>query len=128
MTRKLLNTMRPTSAATQASKPLSARPAAAPALSRAGEVSEATEASEDAALEAAIFKLLAQRQSGTSICPSDAARAVYPDAAQWRAAMPKVRALAARLVDDGLLEVTQRGAPADVRTAVGPVRLCLRKP
>ena len=115
--------MRPTSAATQASKALSAHPAAH-AVSRA---SDASEASDDAALEQAIFKLLAQRQSGASICPSDAAHAVYPNATQWRAAMPKVRALAAQLADAGRLVVTQRGESVDVRTATGPVRLRLRK-
>jgi Protein of unknown function (DUF3253) len=87
----------------------------------------ASDPSEDAALEAAIFKLLAQRQPGATICPSDAARTVYPEATQWRAAMPRVRALAAHLADAGRLLVTQRRIPVDIRTAVGPVRLRLRK-
>jgi Protein of unknown function (DUF3253) len=86
----------------------------------------ANDPSEDAALEAAIFKLLAQRKSGASICPSDAARAVYAEPTQWRAAMPRVRALAAHLADAGRLVVSQRGIPVDIRTAVGPVRLRLR--
>lgn len=119
--------MRPTSAATQTSKPLSAHPATAAAPAAPTALCRASEATEDARLEEAIFKLLAQRQSGASICPSDAARAVYPNATQWRAAMPKVRAVAAQLADAGRLVVTQRGESVDVRTAVGPIRLRLCK-
>ncbi len=77
------------------------------------------------ALQNAIFKLLAGRAPDATICPSDAARAVYPAAAQWRAAMPTVRAVAAQLVDKGQLEVTQGGKVVDIRTAKGPVRLRL---
>lgn len=117
--------MRPTSAATQTSKPLSAHPATAAAPAAPTALCRASEATEDARLEEAIFKLLAQRQSGASICPSDAARAVYPDAAQWRAAMPRVRAVVAQLADAGHLVVTQRGAQVDVRTVKGPIRLRL---
>ena len=77
------------------------------------------------ALENAIFTLLAQRQSGASICPSEAARAVYPDAAQWRAAMPAVRAVAARWAAQGRLVVTQGGKIVDIDTTKGPIRLRL---
>jgi Protein of unknown function (DUF3253) len=117
--------MRAPQAVTQATSPLSALPTAQSASDRINDISDAIGATDDAALEEAIFKLLAQRQSGTSICPSDAARAVYPDAAQWRAAMPRVRALAAQLADAGHLVVTQRGVKVDIRTAVGPIRLGL---
>jgi Protein of unknown function (DUF3253) len=85
----------------------------------------ATAASDSAALENAIFTLLAQRQRGASICPSDAARAVYPTADQWRAAMPWVRALAAQLANQGRLVVTQGGKIVDIDTAKGPIRLRL---
>ena len=78
-----------------------------------------------AALETAIFYLLARRQPGATICPSDAARTVYPAATDWRAAMPAVRNLAAILADAGRLVVTQRGQPVDVRSALGPIRLRL---
>jgi Protein of unknown function (DUF3253) len=88
-------------------------------------VNNTDQAADTAALENAIFTLLAQRQPGASICPSDAARAVYPEAAQWRAAMPLVRTVAALLADAGKLVVTQRGQPVDVRTAIGPIRLRL---
>ncbi len=78
-----------------------------------------------AALECAIFGLLAQRQPGASICPSDAARAVYTQSAQWRSAMPAVRALAAGLADAGRLVVTQGRQTVNLRQAKGPVRLRL---
>ena len=82
-------------------------------------------APELAALEQAIFALLAQRQPGASICPSDAARAVYAHSAQWRSAMPAVRALAAGLSDAGRLVVTQGSQTVNIRQAKGPVRLRL---
>ena len=85
----------------------------------------ANQAADPAALEAAIFTLLAQRQPGASICPSDAARAVYPAAYQWRDAMPVVRALAAQLAAQGQLVVTQGGKVVDIDTAKGPIRLRL---
>lgn len=77
------------------------------------------------ALQNAILKLLASRQPGATTCPSDAARAVYPQPDQWRAAMPAVRAVAAQLVAKGRLEVTQGGQVVDIRSAKGPVRLRL---
>ncbi len=77
------------------------------------------------ALEVAIFHLLAQRQYSATICPSDAARAVYPAAAQWRAAMPAVRTVAAQLAAQGKLVVTQGGKVVDIHTAKGPIRLRL---
>jgi hypothetical protein len=41
----------------------------------------------------------------------------------WRPLMPKVREVAAKLVKEGLLVCTQRGEPADVVAAEGPIRL-----
>jgi Protein of unknown function (DUF3253) len=60
-----------------------------------------------------------------SICPSDAARAVEPQA--WRALMPRARAAAGRLAAGGAVEVTQRGEVVDVATARGPVRVRRRR-
>jgi hypothetical protein len=39
--------------------------------------------------------------------------------------MPDVREAAARLAEDGRIEVTQRGSVVDARAARGPVRLRL---
>lgn len=70
-----------------------------------------------------ILELLAQRRPGSSICPSEVARAEAPD--DWRPLMPRVRTVAARLADAGRIEVTQGGAVVDITTAHGPVRLRL---
>jgi Protein of unknown function (DUF3253) len=87
-------------------------------------VNNTDQAADPAALENAIFTLLAQRRPGASICPSDAARAVY-STVDWRAAMPAMRAVAAQLVAQGKLVVTQGGNIVDITTAKGPIRLRL---
>jgi hypothetical protein len=74
--------------------------------------------------ERAIGALL-DRRAPASICPSDAARAVEPQA--WRALMPRARAAAGRLAAGGAVEVTQRGEVVDVATARGPVRVRRRR-
>lgn len=76
----------------------------------------------DDAIEQAILDLLAQRDEDKTICPSEAARALYGDDA-FRPHMHAVRAVAFALADAGRLEVTQRGAVVDGRTARGPIRL-----
>lgn len=72
-------------------------------------------------LRRAVLDLLGRRAPTSTICPSDAARAVGGDT--WRDAMPLARAVAARLADDGVVEVRQHGQRVDVRTARGPVRI-----
>ena len=73
-------------------------------------------------LEQTILDLLSRRAPTSSICPSDAARAVG-SAGGWRDLMDPARAAAARLVERGEVEVTQGGEVVDVRTARGPVRI-----
>ena len=75
-----------------------------------------------AAAEEAILGLLAQRDAGKTICPSDAARTLGDG---WRERMDEVRETAFGLVDRGELEVTQSGEVVDGRTAKGPIRLRL---
>jgi Protein of unknown function (DUF3253) len=75
----------------------------------------------DSRLQQAILDLLEQRRPGATICPSDAARAVAPDA--WRPLMDAARAAAQRLVDAGQVEVTQGGEVVDLASARGPVRI-----
>ncbi|MCX5384484.1 DUF3253 domain-containing protein [Streptomyces sp. NBC_00083] len=78
----------------------------------------------DRRLERAILRLLASRDPDSSICPSDAARAVYEgDGDGWRAFMEPARRAARRLVDSGEVEVTQSGRRVDPRTARGPIRI-----
>jgi hypothetical protein len=74
------------------------------------------------AAERAILALLEQRGPGKTICPSDAARALSGEES-FRPLMGLVRDAARTLVDTGQLEVTQHGAPGDLDTAKGPIRL-----
>ncbi len=72
-------------------------------------------------LERTIGELLDARAPTSSICPSDAARAVDPDG--WRDLMPAARDAAGRLAARGEVQVTQRSTVVDVATARGPVRV-----
>ena len=73
-------------------------------------------------IERTILDLLAQRDDGRTICPSEAARKLAED---WRPLMAPVRETAFGMVDEGRLEVTQAGQVVDPRTARGPIRLRL---
>lgn len=77
----------------------------------------------DAAVEKAIFRLLAARQHGTTICPSEVARDLAPVGERWRALMPQVRRVAQGLVVNGELLVTRRGVAVDATSPGGPIRL-----
>jgi hypothetical protein len=68
-----------------------------------------------------ILALLASRDPGRTICPSDAARVLGGD----DGFRPLVREAAGQLVARGELEVTQSGAVVDLATARGPIRLRL---
>lgn len=74
-----------------------------------------------AAVSRAIDELLRARGAGKSICPSEAARRVSPEA--WRDLMPTVREVAAHRAEAGTLRITQRGTDVDARAARGPIRL-----
>ncbi|MDP9984976.1 DUF3253 domain-containing protein [Arthrobacter sp. FW306-05-C] len=72
-------------------------------------------------LEAKILELLAARAATSTICPSDAARAVGGD--DWRHLMEPAREAARRLVDAGQVHITQGGSVVDPATAKGPIRI-----
>ncbi|MDE8587987.1 MULTISPECIES: DUF3253 domain-containing protein [Micrococcaceae] len=72
-------------------------------------------------LEAKILELLASRAATSTICPSDAARAVGGD--DWRHLMEPAREAARRLVDAGQVHITQGGSVVDPATAKGPIRI-----
>ena len=74
------------------------------------------------ALEAEIRRRVTERGAGKTICPSEVARALADD---WRALMPQVRAVAARMAARGEIAVTQRGVAVDALSAQGPIRLGL---
>lgn len=69
----------------------------------------------------AILRLLDAR-TDASICPSEVARAEYPN--DWRKHMDDVREAARHLARRGLLTITQRGKRLDPERAFrGPIRL-----
>jgi len=72
--------------------------------------------------ERAIAGLLARRDPGKTICPSDAARDLGGDDG-FRPLMDLVRAAARAMVARGELEVTQGGQVVDLDEARGPIRL-----
>lgn len=86
----------------------------------------------DAALEAAILSLLAERAADgdttKTICPSEAARLVGGTEARrdWEALMQPARAAARRLVAAGKIVITQHGVVVSPAAAKGPIRLRLR--
>ena len=61
------------------------------------------------------------RRSRGTICPSEAARDVWPEA--WRDHMNDTRAVARRLAAEERLEWLQGGRIVDPATARGPIRL-----
>lgn len=76
-------------------------------------------------LERAVLDLLAERDPGKTICPSEAARRVDPDA--WREQMEPARDAARRLADEGRIEILQRGETVHPEGPFhGPIRLRLR--
>ena len=77
---------------------------------------------QDAELERTILSLLDKRAPTSTICPSDAARAVGTQDG-WRDLMEPARQAAARLVEDGQVEITQGGKVVDLTTAKGPIRI-----
>ncbi|MEQ8964764.1 MAG: DUF3253 domain-containing protein [Azospirillaceae bacterium] len=84
-------------------------------------------AADSARIGAVLLDLADRRGPERSFCPSEAARAVAPpngagDPA-WRALMPQVRAVAARLVAEGRLAAARRGRPFDPVDPGGPFRL-----
>ena len=76
-----------------------------------------------AAIEERIFGLLAARQDGATICPSEVARALVPDGGPWRALMPQVRQVAQGLARGQRLRVTRGGVDVDATSPGGPIRL-----
>lgn len=77
------------------------------------------------AVEDKIFELLALRQAGATICPSEVARVLAVPGGPWRELMPQIRDVASALVRNHRLSVTRRGVPVDPAAPGGPIRLGL---
>jgi len=76
-----------------------------------------------AAVENAIFDLLAKVPAGKSVSPEEVARAVDPEG--WRRMLGHVRAVAVGLARQGRLVITRHGKPADPEQFKGVYRLRL---
>ncbi|BDB42734.1 MULTISPECIES: DUF3253 domain-containing protein [Mycobacterium] len=73
-------------------------------------------------LKSAILALATRRGPQSSICPSDAARAVGGD--NWRDLTDDARELARGLAKSGAVQITQHGAVLDADAAWrGPIRI-----
>lgn len=81
-----------------------------------------TESEQQRRASATILELLAARGPEKTICPSEAARTLAGDD-DFRPYMEPVREAAARLAGEGRIEVTQKGEPAEIGEARGPIRL-----
>lgn len=80
-------------------------------------------AQEDQAIVDTILTLLASRAPSASICPSDVARTLSSDERIWRAQMPAIRRVAARLAADGRVKVTRGSEEVDALSKGGPIRI-----
>ena len=81
------------------------------------------ESENDRVIAEMINELLSARAATSSICPSEVARALESDDAAWRALMPEVRRVAAKLASQGKLRVTRGDDIVDAQSEGGPIRL-----
>lgn len=73
--------------------------------------------------EERILELLAQRDSGKTICPSE----VLPiEERKDKVKMEAVREAARGLVENGKIEITQKGRVVNPKSLKGPIRLRLK--
>jgi hypothetical protein len=70
-----------------------------------------------------ILTMAAERAPDKTVCPSEIARAMFPD--DWRKHMQKVRDAAVVLQKNGKVVITQKGKPVDVEHIKGPIRIKL---
>ncbi len=70
-----------------------------------------------------ILEIAERRGSDKSLCPSEVARHLEPD--EWRDLMPEVRRVAAILLAEGLIKVTQFGRDVDPLNPKGHIRISL---
>lgn len=78
----------------------------------------------EADLKATIQKLVAERGTGKSACPSEVARALAgSDEKQWRLLMKPIRKIAVAMANDGHIVITKKGKPVDPNDFKGVYRL-----
>ena len=74
-------------------------------------------------IENTILELVNRRAAGSTICPSEVARALTGD--DWRDLMNSVTDAAWRLEASGLVIILKRGRPVSRKSTRGPVRIGL---
>jgi hypothetical protein len=75
-------------------------------------------------IEKCMLELLGRRVTTASICPSDVARALVRDEDGWRALMPSIGQVAARLAHEERIVMTQKGTRLNPESSIhGPIRL-----
>ena len=77
-------------------------------------------------IEATILDLTAARGPDKSICPSEVARALRPDA--WQSMMTEIRRAAIGLVQAGRIDILRKGRPVPPAEVRGVIRLRARPP
>lgn len=73
-----------------------------------------------------ILRQVEARGDGSSICPSEVARALAPD--DWRPLMGRVRHAAAALSEAGQLIILRKGKPVPAAEMRGVIRLTRKPP
>jgi hypothetical protein len=68
-----------------------------------------------------ILQMAKERGADKTICPSEVARALFPD--DWRKHMDEVRQCAVNLQHAGRVIITQKGKPVDAENIKGPIRI-----
>lgn len=78
------------------------------------------------AIAAEILRQTEARGPDKSICPSEVARALAPNA--WRPLLGAVRAEALRLAEAGRIDILRKGRPVSGEAVRGVIRLRTRTP
>ncbi|KAH7435857.1 hypothetical protein KP509_06G082000 [Ceratopteris richardii] len=75
-------------------------------------------------LEQKILEILGRRAASSTMCPSEAARAISPS--NWRLLMERTRQVARTMALRGIIHITQKGVVCNPLTDFkGPIRLKL---
>jgi hypothetical protein len=80
----------------------------------------------DGVIAETILRLVTERGPTKSICPTEAARALAPEA--WRSRLSDIRRVAADLARDGRIDIVRKGRAIDPALLHGVIRLRLRGP
>lgn len=77
-------------------------------------------------IEARILELTTERGTAASICPSEVARSLRPEA--WQSLLTPVRQAAIRLMQAGQIDILRKGRPVAAEAVRGVIRLRQRGP